>query len=51
MLLLMEHMRIKNSKIHALGEDEGGEGDGFEYEFDGQNQRKLRQHHGLQDHR
>ena len=42
MLLLMEHMRIKNSKIHALGEDEGGEDEGGEddgFEFDCQNHR------------
>ena len=31
MALLMELMTIKNSKIHALGEDEGGEDDGFDF--------------------
>ena len=30
MPLLMQLMRIKNSKIHALGEDEGGEDEGGE---------------------
>ena len=30
MPLLMELMRIKNSKIHARGEDEGGEDEGGE---------------------
>ena len=49
----MELMRIKNSKIHALGEDEGGE-DGFDYEgfeFECQNQRYFREDHGFQNHR
>ena len=33
MPLLMELMRIKNSKIHALGEDEGGGDDGFDFDL------------------
>ena len=33
MPLLMELMRIKNSKTHALGEDEGGEDDGVDFDL------------------
>ena len=45
MPLSMELKRIKNSKIHALGEDEGGEDDGFEFDFLGEGFKFQFQYH------